>query len=230
MKTSFTISENELRAARLFCSNDETRFVINSILFEVSNNRILIVSTDGRRILALCCKCQAFEQVESVVKFAINKSVVDMLLTHRGFVDFNEDEDGEDIITENPIGFVFTLAVSDAGEIAVEIATPYGSVVATEKNGGLMAGKYPDWRKVCRETPEAKPAGRISLNPDLLLDFKRAAKYLNRDANGVSLVFHDDVNAIEIFSEKLPEFYGLLMPMKLLVQNEQKQPSFVSEP
>lgn len=188
-----------------------------------------MVGTDGRRILVLCCKCQTFDQFEGVVKFAINKSVVDMLLTYRGAIDFDEDEDGEEIITTNPTGFVFSLAVSESGETSVEIATPYGSVVSTEKNCGLMAGKYPDWRKVSREMPEAKPTGRISINPDLLVDFKRAAKYLNRDANGVSLVFHDETNAIEIFSEKLPEFFGLLMPMRCTVINEFKQPSFVSE-
>jgi len=116
LKTSFAVS------------HDETRYVLNGVLFKIENERITLIATDGRR-LAL---------IEKKLNMGINKPV-SMIVPSKTISELNRD-------------------LKDQGNIAIilgnnQVLFDLGLVIIVSR---LIEGEFPDYRKVLQEEKKDK--------------------------------------------------------------------------
>lgn len=214
------LKRNELQAAALFASSDESRFVLNGIFVELRKGKQpLMVATDGRRLVVI--------ETESVQ-------------------DDNKQE-GSFILRKDFLARVFTLAKSfKCDELKLEIIPQPGNknpkVVVTlfsqslastmVLDGGtdsLIEGNYPNWRNVVPE-PDAKPSqGVMCVLSQFIVDYERAFRLL-KPGNCTSIIMRptiDNLGPIEVFLTGVPNFYGVLMPYSII--DPIQQPAFVKK-
>jgi hypothetical protein len=78
------------------------------------------------------------------------------------------------------------------------------------RDGAPIDGTFPDWRRVIRGPGEVKASQCLSLNPDLLKKFANAL-----DGKGVNIQPTGPSDPIIVTSPGRPNFYGLVMPMRV---------------
>jgi DNA polymerase-3 subunit beta len=161
-----------LRKTSFAVSTDESRYVLNGILFSLKENKLILVATDGRR-LALCeeeAEVGADNQADFIVPTkAINE--LTRLLHAGGAVDIK--------FTDNQASF----GIQAAGEGA------FSAVLITK----LVDGNYPNYRQVI----PASPQERIPLNREEFFKALRLAEIMTTDKqNSVKLTFSRNQLAI----------------------------------
>ena len=214
------LKRNELQAAALFASNDETRFVLNGVFVELrKGHQPLMVATDGRRLTVI--------ETEAVQE--------------------DNKEEGSFILRKDFLGRVFTLAKSfKCDELKLEIIpqpgnkSPKAAVTLFSKrlastmvlDGGtdsLIEGNYPNWRDVVPK-PDAKPSqGVVCAVSQFIVDYEKAFRLL-KPGNCTSIIMRptiDNLGPIEVFLTGTPNFYGVLMPYRII--DPIKQPAFVKK-
>ena len=98
----------------------------------------------------------------------------------------------------------------------------------------LVDGKYPDWRKVMPDVNQGFDEEEVTivgnhvaynLNVNYLMDIKKVFnKGMGSISQGISILHQNDEKAVMVKVVDVPEFIGLIMPMKLSVDDkEQKQ-------
>lgn len=161
-----------LRKTSFAVSTDESRYVLNGILFSLKENKLILVATDGRR-LALCEE-EAEVGSENQADFIVPTKAINELtrLLHPGSaVDIK--------FTENQASF----GVQAAGEGA------FSAVLITK----LVDGNYPNYRQVI----PASPQERIPLNREEFFKALRLAEIMTTDKqNSVKLTFSRNQLAI----------------------------------
>ncbi len=121
---TFTLRQKDLREAlkktSYAISTDETRYVLNGILFSFRDNKLTLVATDGRRL-----------------------ALVDIEL------EFPRSHEGDVIIPAKAIGEIQRL-LSDEGDIKVSIGENQAAfeVDGTFLVSKLIEGNYPNYRQV----------------------------------------------------------------------------------
>jgi len=134
---TFTLRQKDLRDAlrktAYAISTDETRYVLNGILFSFRDSKLTLVATDGRRL-----------------------ALVDIEL------EFPRNHEGEVIIPSKAIGELQRL-LTDDGEIKLSIGDNQAAfeVNGTLLVSKLIEGNYPNYRQVIpAETKERVPLER----------------------------------------------------------------------
>ena len=135
---TFTLRQKDLRDAlkktAYAISTDETRYVLNGILFSFRDNKLTLVATDGRRL-----------------------ALVDIEL------EFPRSHEGDVIIPSKAIGEIQRL-LTDEGDIKLsigenQVAFEVGSTLLVSK---LIEGNYPNYRQVIpTETKERVTLERV---------------------------------------------------------------------
>jgi hypothetical protein len=204
---TFTVRTDELKAAMLFASTDETRFVINGVHIEVKPNKPpIMVATDGRRLSVIETVAVQGEENPCEVPFELTLGV-------------------------HFLKPLCAFAKAQALEIAFDyhpterIIARLGKCVVDCEEGAVIDGTYPDWRKVL-PVGEKKRVPHISVNAEYVGDYAKAAKFLGVDAPIISVNLTGTSDAMEVRIEARPSFYGVLMPAKVEDKGEW-QPEFV---
>lgn len=207
-RRNFIVRADELKAAMLFASTDETRFVLNSLHIEVRVGKApIIVATDGRR---LAC-------IESVAEQGDTPAEVDFELT---------------------IGLHFlkplcAFAKSQSAEISFDFH-PSERIVANFvggkcyvdcEEGAVIQQAYPNWRQVL-PVGEKTQVPYIGVNAEYIGDFAKAAKLLGCESPIISVNLIGTGEAMEVRIEARPQFYGVLMPARVEEKGEW-QPEFI---
>jgi hypothetical protein len=208
LRRTFTVRTDELKAAMLFASNDEARFIINSVHIEVSPSKPqpIMVATDGRRLSVIETVATQDESNPCEAPFALTLGV-------------------------HFLKPLCAFAKAQALEIAFDyhpaerIIARLGKCVVDCEEGAVISGTYPDWRKVL-PVGEKKRVPHIGVNAEYVGDYAKAAKLLGVDAPIISVNLIGTSDAMEVRIEARPSFYGVLMPAKVEDRGEW-QPEFI---
>jgi hypothetical protein len=202
----FNILISEIRAALLFASCDESRYVLNSVFVEVkAGNPPILIATDGRRMVVI--ESQAEQSGElSPATVVLN---ADFLKPLCAFATKKTSVIG--VEPHPPKRVIFHLS-DDA-------------LVVDAEKGAVVEGEYPNWRQVV-PCGERTPISEIAFNGEFLSDFTKAAKLIKATDLGLMMNIYSAGGATEIRLSGKPNFYGVVMPMNLFSSPEW-QPSFL---
>ena len=217
MKATFT--RQELLAALLFASTDESRFVLNGLCVTYRPGRKPIVtSTDGRR---LCVIESAAEQVTgqgsgNERQIILSAAFVKPICALNKVLDGSKGKIFPLITFENKPGSIRLFAAILRDEVHLEA-----------ESGAIIEGNYPDWKQVVPpKRAERQPVSQLGMNAEYVGDFAKAAKIFERDMPQVQMSLVGKDSAIEIAIPGVPNFYGLFMPVRA-DDNTEFQPEFL---
>ncbi|MES2598641.1 MAG: hypothetical protein V4662_25120 [Verrucomicrobiota bacterium] len=164
-----TLSKNAILAAASFISTDETRYVLNGIHVGLHQGALVMVATDGRRMIII----QELRVQEGIPEdwkgIIFDPSPLLLLmdhfcLKHLDAIVFELSENGKTLMVVNPFDENTVLGCP------------------------VVNGVYPNWLQVVpSDTPQASPA--LSMSMEFMEDAKRALEALNGDRSDTALIF-----------------------------------------
>ncbi len=203
----FNVLVSELRAAMLFASNDESRYVLNSLHFEVRPNTApVIVATDGRRLAAISSEAEQAEGERVEFSFTV---AVDFLKPLCGFA--------------KSFSAVITIEYHPS-ERVVFLMSGNSLVVDCEK-GAVIEATYPAWRQVI-PSGEKEQVPEFGVNAEMMADFSKVSKYLGVETPMIKVNLFNATAAMEVNIAGKPNFYAVIMPAKPS-ETENWQPEFI---
>jgi hypothetical protein len=199
-----TVSRQELSAALLFASTDESRYVLNGVLIECRTagvSKPTLVATDGRRL-------------------AVIETIADQ--------DFDEREDRSLLLKADFIKPLCSLSKSlggknnpwiqfsnKAGSNQVRAVFVGSNCVVDVEDGALIEGQFPNWRQILpAKNSVRRPINDLGINSEMVGDFAKAAKIMESETPIIQMNLIGKEAAIEVRLCSLPSFYGLIMPCK----------------
>lgn len=208
------VSRNELLAAALFASNDESRFVLNGVCIEVrpENPKPVTVATDGRRLVAIetmADQQQTFDEEHSLLLRADFLKVITALSKACGAK-----------------LFPWLCIENNRGSKRVVVSIVGKPVFLEVEEGALIEGVYPDWRKVLlAKKAKRDPISEIGLNAEFIGDFAKAAKLLEAPSPLVQMNLVGKEAQVEV-KIGASNFYGLVKQCQL--NDVEYQPEFLA--
>lgn len=189
-----TLQLNEIAAAILFASTDETRYVLCGCNIEMRpGKQPLIVATNGRTLCAISTAAKqesdCAEPCSAILSRRILETILRLTPKKRKVVDVE--------IGAPDVSGSQSLICPCSTEITI--------------SAKCIFGQFPNWRLTV-PINTATATGDISLNSELVSLFGRAAKALGVEA-ALRLRFRDKGGVVEIKLSKAQNFFGLLMPM-----------------
>jgi len=204
----FHVLVNEFKAAVLFSSTDESRFVLNSVHFVARPNRQpIMVSTDGRRLAVI--ETQADNKESNIfdeVAFTVSADFLKPLCAFAGKHSLTLT-----LEPHLPDRIIFVMP-------SLAVDSEKGAIV--DCNGG-----FPNWEQVLPQG-EKESVNEIGFNAELMADFAKAAKLLCAESPGLRVNLFSEDSAMEIKIAGKPNFYGVLMPTRS-IEAEKWQPEFL---
>jgi DNA polymerase III sliding clamp (beta) subunit (PCNA family) len=211
------VSRQELQAALLFASTDETRYTITGVHVEVDpgDENPRVVATDGRRLCVIksVCDQKAQDKAQETVRLLLRPDYV------RLFVQLSKAVGGPNY------PWLQIEHEATAKRVAVHpVGTKSHLFVGDE---ALLDGDFPDWKKcVPKKSRKRTPVTELGLNAKLIGDFAKAAKYLEAASSIVQMNLVGEEGQIEVHLHGLQNFYGLIMPCRIDEEVE-FQPEFL---
>jgi hypothetical protein len=192
---TFNVRLRELRALRLFASEDESRYALNGVRIEVSaGQRQVMVATDGRRILCLRSEC-------------LGQSTFSITL-HRSFIDRIERT-----VSDNRLLLGDELEITIHGIVATAKLVSYKIAVEDE---AVIDENYPNWRQVIPKSPETPFALEwLALNANYVASYSKAASILGANDAVLKWRLHGKEAPVEIVCDRLKDFYDPLMAVQV---------------
>lgn len=208
------IARQEMAAAILFASDDESRFVLNGLQVEVREGKLpVVVACDGKRLVAIETNAQQEEEFEDNHSFILRPDFVKL------FVALSKACGGK--------LFPWICLENNPGSKRVKVSLIGGSVLLDVETGALIEGDYPQWRKVLPgKLKEREPISEIGLNAEFVGDFAKAAKIMEAESPIIQMNLVGKEAQVEVKIKSLPTFYGLVMQCKL-DDSLEYQPEFV---
>lgn len=102
-----------------------------------------------------------------------------------------------------------------AGRAASKKSEPC-AISLSERDGGPIDGTYPDWRRVIPAPNKVAPVGCISFNASLLHKFSN----MLGNMSGVNIESTGDGAPMIVTAPSRPNFYGVIMPMRMGAPNK----------
>ena len=210
-----TVSRNELKAALLFASEDESRYVLNGLLIECRGlGRPTIIATDGKRLAV----------IETLAEQSGEAGEDRSLLLRAEFITAL-------VALSKALGgklFPWIEFTNRKGSKQVQVAFVGSKCVIDVEDGALIEGEYPNWRGILpAKKAERKPLNDLGLNAEYIGDFAKAAKIMEADTPIVQMNLIGKESAIEVRLYSLPQFYGLIMPC-IADETVDYQPEFLA--
>lgn len=206
-KFTFWLRFDELRAIRLFRSRDSTRWITDSVHFEVSENGILAVATNGRvmAIMKLCFKDKMMLSDAKEMSFTIDYPLLEK-------------------VKRPKTGDVAVVI----GEYQTLLTIGEDSILCQHKE--KLSGVYPMWRAVVPRSP-MKPQD-LTFNLAYYDLFQKASKLIVGTRNEAVVIVRGHADAADyeyqpysILMPQAPNFYGMLMPVRAEIPD--RVPEFV---
>ena len=201
--SKIVVSRQELTAALLFASTDESRYVLNGLLIETTGrSNPTIVSTDGRRLSVIQTKADQPEDGRDEHTLLLRADFVKPLAA-----------------LSKAIGgklFPWIEFENKSGSKRVQIAFVGSHFHADIEEGVLIEGQFPNWRAILpAKKAERMPINDLGLNAEMIGDFAKAAKIMESENPIVQMNLIGKEQAIEVRLPSLPEFYGIIMPCRV---------------
>lgn len=207
------VSRQELQAAALFVSNDESRFILNGVCIEAKPNKApVIVATDGRRMVAIESKAEQAEE------FHVEHSLLLRTDFLKVIVAFSKARGAK--------LFPWIALDNNPGSKRLEVSIVGVAAGCWVDQGALIEGEFPNWRKsVPAKSARREPVNEVGLNAEMIGDFAKAAKFMEASSPTVQMHMAGKEGAVEVKLAGLPEVYGLIMSSKL--DEVEYQPEFL---
>lgn len=215
---NITVSRQELAAAALFTSQDDSRYVLTGVLVEAQANKApVIVATDGRRLV--CIETLADQENPDGVapvecKFILRRDFVKILVAISKATGHKE---------YSWVRFTYTPGHK---RLSIEFL---GGNATLEVDDAMIEGDYPDWHKVVpSKSKKREPITDLALNCKQMADFAKAAELLGSDSCFIQMNLVGKEKEIEVIVGSLEDtFYALITPCKINEAAEY-QPEFLS--
>ena len=208
------VSRQELLAALLFASKDESRYTLNAVQIEVSpNKKPIMVATDGRRLAVIKT---AAEQEE---EFTEKHSMLPSSAFVRPICALSKALGGKN--------FPWISIENKPGSLRVFLEFIGANFHMEAEQGALVEGEFCKWRAVLPDKKLPRTGLKdLGINADFVGDFAKAAKVLEAETPVIQMNLAGG-EAIEVIIPSVDTFYALIMPCRI---NEVKdyQPEFVS--
>jgi hypothetical protein len=210
------IARQELAAALLFASTDESRYLITGVSIEVRpGKRPLIVATDGRRLVSIETVAEQYDHFSQEVQLTVAPDWADL------FVKLGKAVGSKLFpwlcIEHDPGSQQVTVHVVGREETSLEV-----------KRGVLMEGDFPNWRKALPKRNQIREGiTDLGVNAEFVGDFAKAAKLLEVKDNVIQMNLVGKEQQVEVKIMRAPNFYGLIMQCKL-EEVDNYQPDFLS--
>lgn len=199
------IARQELAAAMLFASTDDTRYVLTGIQVIVSERRDkpVVVATDGRRLTVIETIAEQEDTFDKLHDFILRPDFV------KPIVALSKAFGGKLFpwirIETKPGSKRIALGLVGNDHLHLEI-----------DEGALIEGVYPDWQKVMpSKRAERQPISELGINSEFVGDFAKAAKLLEARTPVIQMNLVGKESQVEVKLAGLPNFYGLVMQCKL---------------
>lgn len=211
---TFKIMTNELLAALVFASTDDTRYILNGVCIELRPNYCpLLIATDGRRLACIQSQCEQEEPLTETASLVLSTDAI------KAIAHFDKK-------LGKVNGGILKIEYRPSKRILVHFAG--GKIVTDWEEGALREGDYPNWRQVV-PTGEKSEVKDFGVNAEYVSDFVKAAKFLDVEPCLKVNLFSKET-AFEIKLDLAPYFYAVLMPMKSNKEETNWQPEFLGMP
>jgi DNA polymerase-3 subunit beta len=183
----FTINLRALKAVSIACGKEETRYYLTGVLLEYSEDGLIMVATDGRRLVAA-----RQEWIEDRPKKFGNVIVSRAQINEIKLI---RDEQNAQI----SFGDEGTVIIEREGRTHIHRS---------------INGVFPDWR---RAVPSKCSGKKSQLNVNHLADFYKAAVIIDGKAARQPIISHNAEEPCLIDwrrRESGLEVFGVLMPMR----------------
>lgn len=188
-----------------FASRDESRPILNGVCLSVSSAGCIAVATNGRIFAAYECGEVTGGGTEAVSVILPSTEIVRLTK-----------------LAKASKGYDLVLSINAERQDLNHISAKLGVIETPVR---LIAGKYPEWRKVW---PKSTSSGSVRVNVDAsyltcisaaLSDISEAVfgpKNKEKTNRTEISMFQADVKSeVRFYSRPLPGFAGLLMPVKI---------------
>jgi hypothetical protein len=204
------VSIQELLAASIFASVNESRYVLNGVCVEVKPNASpLMLATDGRRLVAIETECAQEGEFTEEYQFILPVDVVKAI---------------HSVAKPKLKLFPWVALETKPGSKRLQVHF-IGHQSVLDAENGLIEGAFPAWRQVL-PSGEKTPVTELGLNAEFVGDFTKAAKFLGVTEPLIQMNIYSNTAAIEIRMGQKANFYAVLMPCKLM-ESIDYQPEFL---
>jgi hypothetical protein len=202
--TTFTINLRALKAVSIAAGTEETRYYLNGVNLEHTDDGLIMVATDGHRAIVL-----RQDWTETVPDAPFPSVIVPLAFINK--IKLHKAID------------VAEMTLGDNGAISIKYC---GDMLGTN----AIDAAFPGWRRI---VPTAKVPGAIGhYNCAYVSDFHKAGKLLDKGAR-CPVILHDGQNPALVsfyFGEGQGfETFGVLMPIRTPDEYVKAAPSWVSD-
>lgn len=214
-------------------STDDTRYILNDLCLEVHPDQTRLIATDGRRMGVLLLRLHHncvynYDEASALVQANDGKPV--RLILSRELIEDAAPKQKRRWVEDDCNIF---LTIHDP--LTTMFGTHHTRRIEAESEGrpkmifSVTMATYPDYAKAL-PTAAIAPAAALTFNPELTVAFSAVAEALRaKGANSIVLRSHvnaDDnssyralrghigVDVFSVFIVGVPEFYGVLMPVR----------------
>lgn len=209
-----TLKRTELKAALLSASNDETRFMLNSVMVMVNPGfQPVLGSTNGRTMFLIESEAEQSKEDKPAEH--------DELVLHKDFVQGVVELMGKkkvETVTFEPI----SLTGKSFRDVRAEICSRDGEMSWVSR---MMEGKYPALKQVIPDDKKGSLES-FSVNASFFAVCNKACKILNPAHSYLDLKFIDHLSPVSVTSFAAKKFFALIMLARSSNENFE-QPAFV---
>ncbi len=213
-KNRFNVQASEIKAAILFASQDEESAIMNSVLFQVAQDKQpVLVSLDGRRLAVI--ESQAPQSTDEII---LEIPQPFQVMVGAGFLK-SLCAFAKSWASIFPIAFEY--------HPSKRMLFIMGDTVVDSEKGAVVEGQYHTWRNVI-PTGVSEPVSELGINAEYMADYAKAAELIRpKYSAAVRMNLFADGGAIEVHLEAAPNFYGVIMPLKPSEEKQDWQPEFL---
>ncbi len=212
-----TVSRQELKALRIFVSEDETRRTLNGVMAEVVNGqKPVLVSTDGRMMVLMQGQCEQPEN-GGEGQMIISTPFIDAITALADqWVDEEDDECAVEIESDGTHGSAIIFTGTKVKQ---------GAVMLVE---GIIDGTYPKWQSFIPPANRPRNIQKIVLSAMYLGCMDKAVDALGMTTRGLIVTGAGPLEPIEITIEGCDYLHAILMPMRCTSkEDERARPSWL---
>jgi len=211
-----TFSRQELLAAMLFCSDDDSRYVINGLCLQYKpGQQPTVISTDGKRLVVIE---SAAVQDDKDPGEVLPRQIV-----------LRSDFVGPICALNKALcGKLFPWITfgSKLGKTRVTVEMVGGKFFMEAEEGALIESEYPNWSAAIPPKGQKRdPISELGLNASYVADYAKAAKVLEASSPHIQMNLVGADHQVEIKLPAVPNFYGLIMQLRL-DEGTEYQPEF----
>jgi len=143
MKTEIHLPWRALKAASLFASTDETRYIIQGIHIAMHKGHLVMVATDGRRMIVMRIQEDNDLPAGFALTFAVPHALLDL---------------------PDHTGFTLRCVIGEDGKQITLFCYDLGYVVP------ILDGKYPQWQEILPKLANPQPQACVAYSGEMMRD------------------------------------------------------------